>query len=172
MSQEKHSNVEIDSKQLDQLITNAIRKVGAKKENDICRYLPGNKGGYIHHFTMRKMRHESPQQLATLITKHIINSSSPTSLPPRQRAPRGSRKQKDQYVFSKTDLERLRNMARLSGDKEMIRKLTPRKDLRTIKRELISSIRHGNVDRDLWESYVETVNSIALANTPNTAMAG
>jgi hypothetical protein len=49
------------------------------------------------------------------------------------------------------------NMARMAGDKEMVRKLTPKKDLKTIKRELIGSIRQGHVDQDLWQSYAEIV---------------
>ena len=54
-------------------------------------------------------------------------------------------------------------MARQANDKEMIRKLTPKKDLRTIKRELISSIRHGRVEPDLWTLYVDTMASQAAA---------
>lgn len=157
-----------ESKQLDNLINAAIKKVGAKKENDICRYLPISTGGYIHHFTMRKMKTESPEQLHALITKHIINADKPTTVPPKQRAARGSRKRRDQFLFSKQDIERMLNMARLAGDKEMIRKLTPKKDLRTIKRELIASIRHGRVEQDLWTSYVESIsnhaNNFGVAN--------
>jgi hypothetical protein len=58
------------------------------------------------------------------------------------------------------------NMARLAGDKEMIRKLTPKKDLRTIKRELIASIRHGRVEQDLWTSNVESINHSNLTANP------
>lgn len=155
-----------ESKQLDNLISAAIKKVGAKKENDICRYLPISTGGYIHHFTMRKMKTENPEQLHALITKHIINADKPSTVPPKQRAARGSRKRRDQFLFSKQDIERMLNMARLAGDKEMIRKLTPKKDLRTIKRELIASIRHGRVEQDLWTSYVESINTHSSAMTP------
>lgn len=147
-----------DSKSLEQLINNAIKKVGAKKENDICRYLPVSTGGYIHHFTMRKMKTEAPEQLQSLITKYIINADKPHTVPPKQRAARGSRKRRDQFLFSKVDIERMLNMARLAGDKEMIRKLTPKKDLRTIKRELIASIRHGKVEQELWHFYAEAIN--------------
>lgn len=59
-------------------------------------------------------------------------------------------------------------MARQAGDKDMIRKLTPRKDLRTIKRELIASIRHGKIDQDLWQSYVEAVSAQASLNPTST----
>jgi hypothetical protein len=153
----------MDNKQLEQLIQSAVKKVGGKKENDICHYLPVSTGGYIHHFTMRKMKTEDPKQLAELITKYIISTSHPHEVTPKQRAARGSRKRRDLYTFSKQDLERMLNMARIAGDKEMIRKLTPKKDLRTIKRELISSIRHGRTEADLWNMYVETMTSQANA---------
>lgn len=155
-----------DAKVLETAIQQAIKKVGGKKENDICRYLPISTGGYIHHFTMRKMKTEEPEQLLAMITKYIINIDKPSNVPPKSRAARGSRKRRDQFLFSKQDIERMLNMARLAGDKEMIRKLTPKKDLRTIKRELIASIRHGKVDQELWHFYVEAINNaIAIAST-------
>jgi hypothetical protein len=147
-----------EAKALEQLITQAVKKLGAKKENDICRYLPVSTGGYIHHFTMRKMKTEAPEQLQAMISKHIIQPEKPHTVPPKQRAARGSRKRRDQFLFSKNDIERMLNMARLAGDKEMVRKLTPKKDLRTVKRELISSIRHGRVEQELWHFYVEAIN--------------
>jgi hypothetical protein len=148
-----------DQKQVETLIQSAIKKINGKKENDICHYLPATEGGYIHHFTMRKMKGEKPEQLASMITKYIINASSPIAVQPKPRAARGSRKRRDQLAFTKHDLERMLHMARMAGDKDMIRKLTPRKDLRTVKRELISSIRHGRVEPDLWTSYVDSMSS-------------
>lgn len=152
-----HEKEKSEIKQLENLIHSAVKKIGGKKENDICRYLPIGTGGYIHHFTMRKMKTEEPEKLHSLITKYIVNVDKPTTVPPKPRAARGSRKRRDQFLFSKQDIERMLNMARLAGDKDMIRKLTPKKDLRTIKRELIASIRHGRVDQELWHSYVEAV---------------
>lgn len=163
------TNSKSDSKQLESLIQTAVKKLGAKKENDICRYIPSSTGGYIHHFTMRKMKTEDPEQLTDMILKYIINVDKPSPVTPKQRAARGSRKRRDQILFSKQDIERMLNMARLAGDKEMIRKLTPKKDLRSIKRELIASIRHGKVEQDLWASYVEAIslnnNLAASANS-------
>lgn len=146
-----------DNRELETLIDQAVKKIGGTKENDICRYIPVNTGGYIHHFTMRKMKNESPKELATMIKKHIVDSGKPQTVPPKQRAARGSRKRRDQLLFTKEDIDRMLNMARLAGDKEMIRKLTPRKDFRQIKRELIASIRHNRIDHELWNSYVESV---------------
>lgn len=164
-----------EAKALEQLINQAVKKLGAKKENDICRYLPVSTGGYIHHFTMRKMKTEAPEQLQAMISKYIIQTDKPHTVPPKQRAARGSRKRRDQFLFSKGDIERMLNMARLAGDKEMIRKLTPKKDLRTIKRELIASIRHGKVEQELWHFYVESINhhqAMAAAGAPGAVAPG
>ncbi len=167
-----------DLKKLEGLIDDAKKKLGAKKENELCRFLPMETGGYMHHFTMRKMKNESPTELGDLLKKFIINSDKPKSVAPKQRAARGSRKRRDQVVFTKTDLERLLNMARLAGDRDMIRKLTPKKDLRTIKRELISSIRHNRIDPELWNAYVESITTqnnfasqleLLAASSSNTA---
>jgi hypothetical protein len=165
----------MDNKQLEQLIQTATKKVGGKKENDICHYLPAGTGGYIHHFTMRKMKTENPQQLADMINKYIVNCSNPQEVTPKPRAARGSRKRRDLFTFSKQDLERMLNMARIAGDKEMIRKLTPKKDLRTVKRELISSIRHGRIEPELWNMYVEAMaaqaNLTTLSSSPTPVAA-
>lgn len=145
---------------LDQLIDKAVKKIGGSKENDICRYLPVSTGGYIHHFTMRKMKTEDPKALSDMIEKNILTSTKPKTVPPKPRAARGSRKMKGNFFFTKHDMDRLLNMARLAGDKELVRKLTPREDLRTIKRKLISSIRHGRIEPELWECYVEAQTNI------------
>jgi hypothetical protein len=145
------------SRELEDLISNAIKKIGGKKENDLCRYLPMQSGGYMHHFTLRKMKYQSTRELSDMIKTFIINSPKPMTVAPKQRAARGSRKKKDQIILTKNDIDRILHMARAIGDKDVIRKLTPKKDLRQIKRELISSIRHGRVEQELWHNYVETV---------------
>lgn len=142
---------------IDGIIAQAAKKVGAKKENDICRYLPGPSGAYIHHFTMRKMKQEDPEQLAALINKYILNNDKSSKLPPKPRAARGSRKRRDQFTFTRNDIERLLKVARLAGDSELIKKLTPKRDLKTAKRELISAIRHSRVEHELWQAYVDAV---------------
>ena len=149
----------MDNKQLEQLIQAAIKKIGGSKENDICHYLPVATGGYIHHFTMRKMKSEDPKQLSESISKYILNTSQPQEVSPKPRAARGSRKRRDLFVLSKHDVERMRHMALQAGDKEMVRKLTPKKDSKTIRRELLSSIRHGKIEPELWDMYVEAMNN-------------
>lgn len=146
-------------KEVENVIAKAIKKVGGRKENDLCKYLPVDTGGYMHHFTLRKMRKKQPHELSTLIEKYILKPEKPAIVKPKARAARGSRKRRDQITFTKLQLERLLNIARLAGDKEMIAVLSPKKSLATYKRELIQSIRNGAVDQELWNGYAEAVNA-------------
>lgn len=145
-------------KEIEDVIAKAIKKVGVRKENDLCRYLPMTTGGYMHHFTLRKMKNKQPQELSSIIEKYIINSDRPGTVPPKQRAARGSRKRRDQITFTRNQLDRMLNIARLAGDKEMISVLSPKRSLATCKRELIASIRHAKVEQELWNAYVEAAN--------------
>ena len=159
MSHDTLENKPKNLREIEDIISKAIKKVGGRKENDLCRYLPMSTGGYMHHFTLRKMKLRQPQELGTLIEKYIISSDKPGTVAPKQRAARGSRKRRDQLNFTRNQLERMLNIARLAGDKEMISILSPKKSLATCKRELIASIRHGRVEQELWNAYVESVNA-------------
>jgi hypothetical protein len=121
------SNNNKPDQKVEATVAAAAKKVNAKKENDICRYLPGPKGGYIHHFSMRKMKHEDPEQLLQMLNKYILNPSSPNKLPPKPRAPRGSRKRRDHLPLTKQDIDLLLFLARQNGQKDIVRKLTPKK---------------------------------------------
>lgn len=142
--------------ELEVLIEKALDKIGGKKENDICRYLPVDAGGYMHHFTLKKMKHEVPSELARMISKFIIETDKPSTVPPRPRAARGSRKN-SQVMLSRKDLDRMLNIARMVGDKDIVAKLTPRKSLAAIKRELIACVKQGRVDQELWNAYCECI---------------
>ncbi len=144
-------------KELEETIAKAIKKVGARKENELCKYIPMNSGGYMHHFTLKKMKTKQPEELKEKIKKFIINSDKPSIIPPKARAARGSRKRRDQLLFSKTQLERMLNIAKLAGDKEIIAVLSPKKSLTNCKKDLIQAIRHNRVEQDLWNAYVESV---------------
>jgi hypothetical protein len=157
-------------REIEEIISKAIKKVGARKENDLCRYLPMSSGGYMHHFTLRKMKTKQPGELGSMIEKFIISAEKPGTVAPKQRAARGSRKRRDGYTFTRGQLERMLNIARLAGDKEMVAILSPKKSLAACKRELISSIRHGRAEQELWNAYVEalsaqqTITTFANAN--------
>ncbi len=161
--QNKSEMVATSSRDLEDLIGKAIKKIGGKKENDLCRYLPMTTGGYMHHFTLRKMKTQLPEKLSEMIKKFITDTERPSTVAPKQRAARGSRKKKDQIVLTKSDIDHILQIARTAGDKDLIRKLTPRKDLRGLKRELISSIRQGKIEQDLWTTYVEVITHNLMA---------
>ena len=142
---------------VEDVIAKAVKKIGGRKENELCKYLPMKSGGYMHHFTLRKMKYKQPQELASIIERHVIQSEKPTIIATKQRAARGSRKRKDNLNFTRSQLDRMLNIARLAGDKEIMTILSPRKSVASCKRELIQSIRHNKVDQELWNSYIESI---------------
>ena len=148
---------------IEDIILKAIKKIGGKKENELCKYLPMKTGGYMHHFTFRKMKSKQHQELAGIVEKHVLHSDRPIAVAPKQRAARGSRKRKDHLNFTRSELERMLNIARLAGDKEIMTILSPRKSLATCKRELIQTIRHNKVEQELWTNYTEAVQAHQLA---------
>lgn len=150
-------------KDVEELIAKAVKKMGVKKANDLCKYIPMKSGGYIHHFTFKKMRSSHPQELASLIERHILEVEKPSSVAPKQRAPRGSRKRREHMNFTRMQLERMLNIARLAGDQEIISILSPQKSLMHCKRDLLQSIRQGKVEPELWNSYVEAARVVAAA---------
>lgn len=143
--------------ELEDTIRKAVRKINGKKENDICRYLPIPTGGYMHHFTMRKMKTEEPKELSKMIDKYINLVDKPISVMPKQRAARGSRKRREGISFSRHELEKLLFMAKNIGDQEMVTKLSPKKSLAAYKRDLIASVKNNEVDEKLWRNYVDAV---------------
>jgi len=153
---------------IEDIISKAIKKIGGKKENELCKYLPMKSGGYMHHFTLKKMKYKQPQELSSIIERYVVQSDKPTIIPPKQRAARGSRKRRDHLNFTRNQLERMLNIARLAGDKEIITILSPRKSVASCKRELIQSIRHNRVEQELWNNYVEAVQAQqAIQNDPS-----
>lgn len=146
-------------KEVEDVIAKAIKKLGARKENELCKYLPMKTGGYMHHFTLRKMKSKQPSELAGIIERFVLNADRPVVIAPKQRAARGSRKRRDNMNFTRVQLERMLNIARLAGDKEIITILSPRKSLASCKRELIQAIRHNKVDVELWNNYAEAINT-------------
>ncbi len=144
-------------KELQSLIENAIKKISGSKENDVCKFLPVEGGGYMHHFTLRKMKTEDPKGLKKMIDQYIMTSSKPRRVPHKPRRPRGSRKRHDMIALTRGELERVLGHLRSAGDQEMTAKLSPRRSLAQLKRELIRSIRNDDANNELWTSYREAI---------------
>jgi hypothetical protein len=157
-----HETVEPKTKnlrELEDVIARAIKKVGAKRETDLCRYIAMPGGGYMHHFTWRKNKKRFPHELGTQIEQSILHADRPSRVAPKQRAPRGSRKRKNPFNFSRTQLEKLLSVARQTGDKEIVSMLSPQLPFEKCKKELLSSIRHNRIESELWNAYCEAVSA-------------
>ena len=148
--------------QLEKLIDSALKKVNGEEENELCKFLPGPSGGYMHHFTLRKLKNSDPEQLFAMLQKFVINSSKPKVLDPKPRAPRGSRKKRDVISFTRTDIEKVLDLARKTGDQDLLARFSPKRSLPALKRELIRSIRENRVEQELWTAYSE---SMSLLNS-------
>lgn len=66
---------------LGDLIKEAISKINGKNEASICRFLPFETGGYMHYFTLRKMKLQNPEKLYNLIQSYIIQVENPQEIP-------------------------------------------------------------------------------------------
>lgn len=148
--------VSTSSKKLEDILDGALKKVGAKNEKDICRYLPMN-GGYMHHFTWKKLKHRNPDALSDLLCRYILNTEKPITVRPKQRAARGSKKKKDHIILSATEMDRVFQLAKNANDMELMRRLLPKKDFKAVKKELLQCIKKNIVNHALWTSFVEGI---------------
>ncbi|NGX62197.1 MAG: hypothetical protein K940chlam9_01691 [Chlamydiae bacterium] len=73
---------------LKETVEQAMEKIGASKESELCRYLPSSEGGYIHHFTYNKLKKTSPIECVDLLEEFILKNKNPKQLDPRPRARR------------------------------------------------------------------------------------
>ena len=71
-------------KSLEECIKEAMSKVNALRATALCKYIPSDKGGYIHHFTFLKMKSSNPIHLRNLIQEHILDCT-PRQVPPKKR---------------------------------------------------------------------------------------
>lgn len=156
MTLKEHKPVK-SREELEKLIDKAIKKVSGTKENDLCKYLPGPTGGYMHHFTFRKLKNSDPSELYALLQKFIIDADALRALDPKPRAPRGSRKRRDFINFTRTDIERVLELARKVGDDDLVARFSPKRSLPSLKRELLRSIRGNEVNQELWNAFSETI---------------
>jgi hypothetical protein len=149
-------------KELESLIEKALKKIGSKRESRICRYIPVKAGGYMHHFTMKKMKEHTPEELTSLIQEFIMGAEAPKEVPHKPRAARGSRKKRNQIPLNKDDWDKIINYVRGSGDKELAGKLAPKKSLAQVKKDLIASIKQGKIDEDQWRVYADLAKAQSL----------
>jgi len=153
-----------NNQELENCIVRAKTKVNKSKLNDLCRYIPDpddlKKGvkRYIHHFTMKKLKQKDPKTLVDLITTYILNETNPVELPPKTRAPRGSKSRNNQPQFSKEDLSLMRQLALRANEAGLAKKLAPKESYEEIKRRLVQSIKADKLDQYFWDCFVDAFN--------------
>ena len=140
----------------EELIQKALKKIGGDKEKDICKYLPAETEGYMHHFTLRKIKKTNPTELRTLIQEFILENPSPRIIDPKPRARRNK-----SLSLNQSDLKLILKLAQKTGDKHLLSKLGAKLSLPRIKRELIKSIKEDRVEEELWYSFIQAVESSA-----------
>jgi hypothetical protein len=143
----------------EELIQKALKKIGGEKEKDICKYLPAETEGYMHHFTLRKIKKTNPQELFSLIQEFILDPPAPRPIDPKPRARRNK-----SLSLNQADLKLILKLAQKTGDKHLLSKLGAKLSLPRIKRELIKSIKEDRVEEELWYSYIQAVESSAAEN--------
>jgi len=141
-------------RETEELIKKALKKIGGGKEKDICKYLPADTEGYMHHFTLRKIKKTSPTQLCSLIEEFILNPPTPRMIDPKPRARRNK-----SLALNQSDLKLILKLAQKTGDKNLLSKLGAKLSLPRIKRELIKSIKDDRLEEELWYSYVQALES-------------
>lgn len=142
---------------LNAAIESALKKIRAKKEKEMCRYLPGPRGGYIHHFTFKKLKEKDPEKCLSLVEEFILNPPTPRELEPTPRAPRGLNRTNNQIKLPNEMVNRIIQIARESGDNSLLSKILAARPLNQVKRDLIRSIRENRANQELWEAYKEAV---------------
>lgn len=147
-------------KELEQVINQAMQRIKGHSQKELCHYLPVETGGHMHHFTMKKLRLKSPAELAQLLKKYILQPSIPQMVAPKSRAPKGSRKRGGALVFSRLQLEKLLEMAKKTGDQELVQALAPKRSFVQCKKALMSSIRKNKAEPELWEAYLDQVKAL------------
>lgn len=149
----------MNTMETEELIKKALQKVSGNKEKDICKYLPAETEGYMHHFTLRKIKKTNPTELHALIQEFILAPPSPRAIDPKPRARRNK-----SLSLNQSDLKLILKLAQKTGDKHLLSKLGAKLSLPRIKRELIKSIKEDRIEEELWYSYVQAVESSASEN--------
>jgi hypothetical protein len=140
---------------LDECIHRAMSRVSVGKETDLCRYLPGSKG-HMHHFAFGKLKKTSPGQLQKLLKEHVLEKDSPE---PISSKPRTSLmvKRTIEVKFKRSQINRLVDILKNSGEDELIAMLSPHQSLGQVQKAMLDMIRSKEIDADLWATYVKLV---------------
>lgn len=113
---------------LEYLIQKAILKVNGKNEASLCRFIPFKSGGYIHYFTLRKMKQQNPEKLYDLIQTHIIQPVNPQEIAVKSLELSPTYREKRLFTITETEMDRIITLAKQALDFELLKILQIKKD--------------------------------------------
>lgn len=174
----KKPKVSIHDESLEGLVQTAMNKVSVETENELCHYIPYS-DARIHHFTYKNLKKNEPEQVKSLIKKHILEKE-PTVISPKPRAKKAknipqpsksTEKNPPQPATPTSQITRLEKMLEkfihaldsrpLVDNHEPTQSISSNdRHLRTVQNQLIKAIRHKRVDHELWDAYVELVETL------------
>ena len=140
---------------LQSCIAKAISKVSAKKEGELCRYIPGD-DGRLHHFTFKKMKKTEPEALQKMIEEHILERE-PMSIASKPRLKGEARGKSTAPKLKRAHFKRLVDILKNSGDEELLSMFQPVQTLKQVQKEMIGMIKKKEIDVELWATYTKMV---------------
>lgn len=107
---------------LENLIQEAISKVNGKNETNICRFIPSrlSSGGYMHHFTLKKMKREHPEELYDLIQAYIIQIDQPQEISAKPPERPCTYIKKQLFTVTEAEMDRIIDLATRAQDLELL----------------------------------------------------
>lgn len=155
-----NAGVEAEKQPLEQLqdvITTAMSRIHAKKETDLCPYLPHKNGGHLHHLGFGRLKRSRPGDLLKMIQQHILDKETPEKVESQTTKRQRKSKQFYEVKLGKTFLNQIVDVLRTTGNEHLIPKIDHRKSLPKVQKLLIGVIKSKKIDHDLWDSYVRLV---------------
>lgn len=149
--------------ELEDLIAEAMSRVSAQKETDLCQYI-SDSDGRLHHFAFGKLKKKNPEALSRMVKEQIIDRDSPIKVASKKRVP--YKKQRGVSVtLSRSQVAQLLNVlqstnAEIQGADELISALKPHQTIKQVQKLMIDMVREKKVDMNLWETYVKLVNEL------------
>lgn len=140
-------------------IARAMSRVGAKKEADLCQYIPSSKGR-LHHFVFGKLKKTQPKELLRLLKEHILEKEIPEQIPSSPR-PFLKVKRTVDIKLKRSQINQLLSVLKNSGMQQgfgdLITILSPYQSLKQVQRLVIDMIKRKGVDENLWVTYKKLV---------------
>ncbi len=155
-----NARIEVERQPLEQLqdvITQAMNRIQANKETDLCHYLPHKNGGHLHHLGFGKLKNSRPADLLKMIQQYILEKETPEKVEVQSTKTQRKSKQLYEVKLGRTYLNQIVEVLRTTGNEHLIPKIDHRESLPKVQKLLIGVIKSKKIDHDLWDSYVRLV---------------